>query len=82
MSETKEITQAQSIRLTLLSLVGYDTAAAADAIKFVADDPVKAELFKMQYTRFNLDYADVISRTAKAVQESKEALMLFESYAG
>ncbi|HIE1448116.1 TPA: DUF2560 family protein [Serratia marcescens] len=82
MSETKEITQAQSIRLTLLSLVGYDTAAAADAIKFVADDPVKAELFKMQYTRFNLDYADVISRTAKAVQESKEALMLFETAAG
>lgn len=82
MSETVEITQAQSIRLKLLSLVGYDTAAAADAIKFVADDPVKAELFEMQYNRFNLEYADVISRTAKAVQESKEALMLFETSAG
>ncbi|WP_273854455.1 DUF2560 family protein [Serratia liquefaciens] len=77
MSETKEITQAQSIRLKLLSLVGYDTAAAAEAIKFVDDDPVKAELFDMQFNRFAMDYSDVISRTAKAVRESKEALMLF-----
>ncbi|NLU17962.1 Protein of uncharacterised function (DUF2560) [Serratia quinivorans] len=78
MSETKEITQAQSIRLKLLTLVSYDTAAAASAIKFVDDDPVKAELFEKQYNRFAMDYSDVISRTAKAVQESKEALMLFE----
>lgn len=78
MSETKEITQAQSIRLKLLSLVGYDTAAAAEAIKFVDDDPVKTELFDMQFNRFAMDYSDVISRTAKAVRESKEALMLFE----
>lgn len=82
MSETIGITQAQSIRLKLLSLVGYDTAAAAKAIEFVADDPVKAELFEMQFNRFIMDYSDVISRTAKVVQESKEALMLFETAAG
>lgn len=76
MSETVEITQAQSIRLKLLSLVGYDTAAAADAIKFVADDPFKAELFEKQYGRDELIHLEVISRARKAIQESTEALLI------
>ncbi|CAI0733935.1 Protein of uncharacterised function (DUF2560) [Serratia plymuthica] len=79
MSETKEVTQAQSIRLKLLGLVGYDTAAAASAIEFVSDDLFKAELFEQQYNRFRLDYGEVISRTLKAIQESKEALTLFDT---
>ncbi|WP_199639674.1 DUF2560 family protein [Serratia plymuthica] len=76
MSETKEVTQAQSIRLKLLSLVGYDTAAAADAIAFVADDPFSAELFEKQFERPELMHLEVISRARKAIQESKEALLI------
>ncbi|UJD98905.1 DUF2560 family protein [Serratia plymuthica] len=79
MSETVEIAQAKSIRLKILSLVGYDTAAAASAIEFVADDPFKADLFEMQYNRFILDYGEVIARTLKAIRESKEALTLFDT---
>ncbi|CAI0792215.1 Protein of uncharacterised function (DUF2560) [Serratia liquefaciens] len=79
MSETVEIAQAKSIRLKILSLVGYDTAAASSAITFVADDPFKAELFEQQYNRFILDYGEVIARTLKAIQESKEALTLFDT---
>lgn len=79
MSETVEITQAQSIRLKLLYLVGYDTAAAADAINFVADDPFKAELFEKQYGRDEFMHLEVISRVLKAIQESKEALLVLIS---
>ncbi|CAI2158379.1 Protein of uncharacterised function (DUF2560) [Serratia entomophila] len=79
MSETVEITQGQSIRLRLLALVGYDTAAAAAAIEFVADDPFKADLFERQFNRIAMEYSEVIARTLKAIQESKEALPLFES---
>lgn len=79
MSETIEIPQAKSIRLKILALVGYDTAAAASAIEFVSDDPFKADLFEKQYNRFILDYGEVISRTLKAIQESKEALTLFDT---
>ncbi|HEJ7948955.1 TPA: DUF2560 family protein [Serratia liquefaciens] len=79
MSETKEITQAQSIRLNILSLVAYDTAAAADAIKFVADDPFRADLFKKQYERPELMHLEVISRVRKAIQESTEALLILST---
>ncbi|CAI1702230.1 Protein of uncharacterised function (DUF2560) [Serratia proteamaculans] len=78
MSETVEITQGQSIRLRLLMLVGYETTAAAKAIEFVADDPFKANLFEQQFNR-TTEFTDVISRTMKAIQESKEALPLFDS---
>ncbi|HFI5325890.1 TPA: DUF2560 family protein [Serratia liquefaciens] len=78
MSETVEITQGQSIRLRLLMLVGYDTAAAAMAIEFVADSPFKANLFEQQFNR-TTEFPDIISRTMKSIQESKEALPLFES---
>lgn len=78
MSENAEITQAQSIRLTILELVGYDTAAAASAIDFVKDDPFKAALFEKQFSRPEVFELEVISRTIKAIQESKEALSLFQ----
>ena len=71
MSETVEITQGQSIRLRLLSLVGYDTAAAAKAIEFVNDDPFNADLFEKQYNRFAMDYPYFFSRSLKAIQEQR-----------
>lgn len=76
MSETVEITQGQRIRLSILELVEYDTAAAAQAITFVEDDPFKAALFEKQYLRHAGVAFDVIPRTLKAIQESKEALPL------
>jgi hypothetical protein len=78
MSETVEITQGQSIRLRILELVGYDTAAAANAIEFVQDNPFKAALFEKQFNRLEGVQYEVIARSMKAIQESKEALSLFE----
>ncbi len=78
MSETVEITQGQSIRLGILELVEYDTAAAAQAIEFVKDDPFSAALFEKQYLRLAGMSFDVIPRTLKAIQESKEALPLLQ----
>ncbi|WP_454878611.1 DUF2560 family protein [Serratia inhibens] len=74
-----EITQADSIRLKILVQVGYDTAAAAQAIEFVSDDPLKAAIFDKQYSRVDITITEVIARTTKAIQESKEALMLFDT---
>ncbi|MCW9452247.1 DUF2560 family protein, partial [Klebsiella michiganensis] len=39
-----EITDAQQIRLNLLSTLNYDTAAAKVAVEFVQDDPLKYQL--------------------------------------
>lgn len=69
-----EITDAQQIRLNLLSTLNYDTAAAKVAVEFVQDDPLKYQLFIQQYSR-------VTSKTMKAVQEATEALPLFDTSA-
>lgn len=45
------VTPAQQIRLNLLTNLNYDTAAAADAIQFVGDDPLKYQLFVNQLSR-------------------------------
>ncbi|HIG8622154.1 TPA: DUF2560 family protein, partial [Klebsiella michiganensis] len=46
-----EITDAQQIRLNLLSTLNYDTAAAKVAVEFVQDSPLKYQLFIQQYSR-------------------------------
>lgn len=78
MPDPTEITQAESIRLKLLEIVGYDTAAAKQAIDFVQDSPLRADMFERQYRRFEFESKDPIARALKAIQESKEALALFE----
>lgn len=75
-----EITPAEQIRLNLLSTLNYDTAAAAKAIEFVQDSPFKYQLFIQQYSRATTE-SEVVARTIKAVQESTEALALFDTIA-
>ena len=75
-----EITPAEQIRLNLLSTLNYDTAAAAKAIEFVQDSPLKYQLFIQQYSRVTTE-SEVVARTIKAVQESTEALALFDTAA-
>ena len=76
-----EITAAEQIRLNLLSTLNYDTAATATAIEFVQDSPLKYQLFIQQYSRVTTE-SEVVARTIKAVQESTEALALFDTSAG
>ncbi|HHP1343832.1 TPA: DUF2560 family protein [Klebsiella quasipneumoniae] len=73
-----EITAAEQIRLNLLSTLNYDTAATATAIEFVQDSPLKYQLFTQQYSRVTTE-SEVVARTIKAVQESTEALALFDT---
>lgn len=73
-----EITPAEQIRLNLLSTLNYDTAAAAKAIEFVKDSQLKYQLFIQQYNRVHTE-SEVVARTIKAVQESTEALALFDT---
>lgn len=73
-----EITAAEQIRLNLLSTLNYDTAATATAIEFVQDSPLKYQLFIQQYSRVTTE-SGVVARTIKAVQESTEALALFDT---
>ena len=75
-----EITPAEQIRLNLLSTLNYDTAAAAKAIEFVQDSPLKYQLFIQQYNRVVTE-TEVVARTIKALQESTEALALFDTIA-
>ncbi|HDY9182928.1 TPA: DUF2560 family protein [Klebsiella pneumoniae] len=72
-----EITAAKQIRLNLLSTLNYDTAAAAKAIEFVQNSQLKYQLFIQQYSRVTTE-SEVVARTIKAVQESAEALALFD----
>ena len=72
-----EITDAQQIRLNLLSTLNYDTAAAKVAVEFVQDDPLKYQLFIQQYSRVTSE-TEVVAKTMKAVQEATEALPLFD----
>ncbi|POU03618.1 hypothetical protein C3369_07310 [Escherichia sp. ESNIH1] len=71
------ISASQRLRLDVLALVQYDTAAAKQAIAEIADDPLKLELFKRQYTLAQSE-PTAVSRTTKALQGMKEALPLFE----
>jgi hypothetical protein len=80
MSGTVEITPAQTIRLRLLELVNYDTAAAAKAIEFVGDDALKNAIFQQQFSRVYTE-SEIVAKTVKAIQESKEALALFDTEA-
>ncbi|HDO7072428.1 MULTISPECIES: DUF2560 family protein [Klebsiella pneumoniae complex] len=73
-----EITPAEQIRLNLLSTLNYDTAAAAKAIEFIQDSQLKYQLFIQQYSRVTTE-SEVVARTIKAVQESTEALALFDT---
>ncbi|HCQ6511043.1 DUF2560 family protein [Klebsiella pneumoniae] len=73
-----EITAAEQIRLNLLSTLNYDTAATATAIEFVQDSSLKYQLFIQQYSRVTTE-SEVVARTIKAVQESTEALALFDT---
>lgn len=75
-----EVTDAQQIRLNLLSALNYDTPAAKVAVEFVQDDPLKYQLFIQQYSRVTLE-TEVVAKTMKAVQEATEALPLFDSSA-
>ncbi|CAM6780367.1 TPA: DUF2560 family protein [Enterobacter asburiae] len=71
-----ELTPTQQIRFGLLSAVNFDTAAAAEAIKFVEDDQLKYRLFIQHLNRVTSENGWV-ARTTKAIQEAKEALILF-----
>ncbi|PXW42064.1 uncharacterized protein DUF2560 [Klebsiella oxytoca] len=68
-----EITPAEQIRLNLLSILNYDTAATKAAVAFVQDSPLKYQLFIQQYSQ-----TEVVAKTMKAVQEANEALALFD----
>lgn len=78
MAEATELTPSQKIRLTLLTTVGFDTAAAAKAIEYVADDPLKSSLFQQQYSRTYPD-TSLVSKMDRVIQNCKEALTLFSS---
>ncbi|HHW3821377.1 TPA: DUF2560 family protein [Raoultella planticola] len=73
-----EITAAEQIRLNLLSVLNYDTAAAAKAIAFVQDSQLKYQIFIQQYNRVVTE-SEVVAKTIKAIQEATEALALFET---
>ena len=74
-----EITPAEQIRLNLLSTLNYDSAAArGDCIR--RDSQLKYQLFIQQYSRVTTE-SEVVARTIKAVQESTEALALFDTAA-
>ncbi|MCK1966861.1 DUF2560 family protein [Franconibacter sp. IITDAS19] len=71
------LTPQQKLRLDILTLVQYDTAAAQEAISEIGDDPLKVELFKRQYA-LSQSEPTAVSRTTKALQGMKEALSLFQ----
>lgn len=76
-SNVTELTSQQQLRLDILQLVQNDTAAAQEAIDFIADDPLKLELFKRQYTLAQAE-PTAASRTIKSIQGVKDALPLFQ----
>lgn len=75
-----EITSAQQIRMNLLAMLGYDTAAAKEAIQFVQDDDLKYQMFVQQYNRVTTENT-YVAKAMKAIQESTEALTLFNTIA-
>ncbi|MBZ7499704.1 DUF2560 family protein [Klebsiella michiganensis] len=75
-----EITPAEQIRLDLLSIVNYDTAAAKEAIEFVKDSELKYQVFVQQFNRVVTE-STIVAKTIKAIQEATEALALFDTAA-
>ncbi|GKM98177.1 hypothetical protein NUBL17183_46230 [Klebsiella pneumoniae] len=75
-----EITSAQQIRMNLLAMLGYDTAAAKEAIQFVQDDDLNYQMFVQQYNRVTSENT-YVAKAMKAIQESTEALTLFDTIA-
>lgn len=75
-----EITPAEKIRLNLLLIVNYDTAAAKEAIEFVKDSELKYEVFVQQFNRVVTE-STIVAKTIKAIQEATEALALFDTAA-
>ncbi len=78
MTDTAEVTPAQAIRLNLLAQVNFDTAAAQLAIDFVEDSPLRNEIFLQQLARTRTE-TDIVAKTIKSIQDSKEALALFNT---
>ena len=78
--ETTELTASQKLRIDLLAALNLDTAAAAKAIEFVQDDPLKYQLFIQQYNRVYTE-SEPVAKAIKAIQEATEALALFDSAA-
>lgn len=72
-----ELTDQQKLRLSILSLVQNDTAAAREAIEYIADDSLKQELFNRQYALAQAEQTP-LARTIKAIQGVKDALPLFQ----
>ncbi|MDU2940156.1 hypothetical protein CHU32_09715 [Superficieibacter electus] len=77
---TTELTASQKLRIDLLAALNLDTAAAAKAIEFVQDDPLKYQLFIQQYNRVYTE-SEPVAKAIKAIQEATEALALFDSAA-
>lgn len=77
---TTELTASQKLRIDLLAALNLDTAAAAKAIEFVQDDPLKYHLFIQQYNRVYTE-SEPVAKAIKAIQEATEALALFDSAA-
>lgn len=75
-----DITPAEQIRLNLLSIVNYDTAAAKEAIEFVKDSELKCQVFVQQFNRVVTE-STIVAKTIKVIQEATEALALFETNA-
>lgn len=73
-----ELSNSQQIRFDLLSVVGHDTAAAAEAIKFVQDDILRYRLFVDQFQRVYTE-TETVAKTMKAVQSATEAMALFQA---
>ena len=67
------VTTVQQNQLELLQTLNYDTAAVTEALAFTQNDIFKHKLFIQQYGRVYAE-SDVVARTIKAVQESKESL--------
>lgn len=72
-----ELTDQQKLRLNILSLVQNDTAAAQEAIDYIADDSLKLELFNRQYALAQAEQTP-LTRTIKAIKGVKDALPLFQ----
>ena len=66
--------------MNLLAMLGYDTAAAKEAIQFVQDADLKYQMFVQQYNRVTSENT-YVAKAMKAIQESTEALTLFDTIA-
>lgn len=73
-----ELTEADQIRMNLLSALNYDTAATEKAVAFVQDDPLKYQLFTAHLNRVNTE-TEYVAKTLKAVKLAEESLPLFSA---